>query len=84
MQQRYRMERRIQVLLKTKDSMKNELFCYHNAYGYLDYLFTTEINRAETDGQWCPPFRCASKNTDSPDTQNHIVDQYVRASIYSM
>jgi hypothetical protein len=88
MQQRYRMERRIQVLHKTKDSMKKELFCYHNAYGYLDYLFTAEIKRAEIDGQWCSFFRriiChTNKNADQHAIENNIVDQYVRATIYSM
>ena len=79
-QERFRMERRIQVLLKTKDLMKHELICYHNAYGYLDYLFTTEINRAENSGNWCSLFHSKSHQPHHEKNENPIVDQYLRTN----
>ena len=42
-----RHENRIQILLETKDKIKDELVHYRNAYSHIDEIFTIEIKNAE-------------------------------------
>ena len=43
-----RHENRIQILLETKDKIKDELVHYRNAYSHIDEIFTIEIKNAES------------------------------------
>tara|TARA_Y100000389_G_scaffold179260_1_gene193121 strand:- start:1081 stop:2253 length:1173 start_codon:yes stop_codon:yes gene_type:complete len=74
LQERTRLERRIQVLIQTKESIKVDLRCYRNAYSYLDDLFTCEIQCAEKNAaSICRTVPCREKTGD-----NHIVDQLLK------
>jgi hypothetical protein len=74
MQERYRLERRIQILIKTKESIKSDLFCYRNAYSYLDELFTYEIQCAEQKSSSIfGTVRCIEKKN-----HNYIVDRLLK------
>lgn len=74
LQERCRLERRIQILIKTKESIKSDLFCYRNAYSYLDELFTSEIQCAEQKiSSIFATVQCIEKKS-----HNYIVDQLLK------
>lgn len=75
MQERHRLERRMQSLLQTKESFKTDLFCYRNAYSHLDELFTAEIQCAEQKAATL--FRTVTCNREK-NSRNHIVDQLLK------
>ena len=77
-QEKFRMERRMQIVINMKEQMKKDLFCFRNAYSYLDELFNVEISNAEQYSWW----QCWSgvKKQIQVNSSNHIVDQYIQHS----
>jgi len=75
MQERHRLECRIQTLLKTKEIIKHDLFCYRNAYSYLDDLFNAEIQCAENYRYWS----FFKKQKCNREKKNPIVDQFLHS-----
>ena len=75
-----RHENRIQILLETKDKIKDELVHYRNAYSHIDEIFTIEIKNAEKKKKWFHFFKeiCTEDNGLAKyNKTNPIVDKYM-------
>ena len=75
-----RHQNRIQILLETKDKIKDELVHYRNAYSHIDEIFTIEIKNAEKKKKWFHFFKetCTEDNGLAKyNKTNPIVDKYM-------
>jgi len=75
-----RHEKRLQVLLETKDKIKEDLVHYRNAYSHIDEIFTIEIKNAEKKKKWFHYFKetCTEDNGLAKYGEtNPIVDKYM-------
>jgi hypothetical protein len=75
-EEKNKMQQRLIQLFQTKDSIKNDIICYCNAYGYLDNLFNIEIANAENKASFLWSLCYPSKEKKNLVMNNHIVDAF--------
>lgn len=75
-EEKNKMQQRLMQLFQTKESIKNDIICYCNAYGYLDNLFNVEIANAENKSSFLWSLCYPSKEKKNLSMNNHIVDAF--------
>lgn len=75
-EEKNKMQQRLMQLFQTKESIKNDIICYCNAYGYLDNLFNIEIANAENKSSFLWSLCYPSKEKKNLSMNNHIVDAF--------
>lgn len=75
-EEKNKMQQRLMQLFQTKESIKNDIICYCNAYGYLDNLFNIEIANAENNSSFLWSLCYPSKEKKNLSMNNHIVDAF--------
>lgn len=75
-EEKNKMQQRLMQLFQTKESIKNDIICYCNAYGYLDNLFNIEIANAENKPSFLWSLCYPSKEKKNLSMNNHIVDAF--------
>lgn len=73
-EEKNRMQQRLMQLFQFKESLKSDLYCYRNAYSYLDNLFNNEIRNAENRNT-CFGWMYSNEKKDL-SMKNHIVDAF--------
>jgi len=71
-------KRRLDYLYGLKETIKDELVHYKNAYNYIDELFTREIKLAETNKYFWPLCLFCPSPKPKFDTCNPIIDKYLK------
>lgn len=68
---------RLDYLYELKETIKNEIIHYKNAYTYIDGLFLREIKQAESNKCFWPLCLCYSASKPHFDNCNPVIDKYL-------